>query len=579
MFRTKNNRDSDHLLVMDIDGQSLDENHRHGNTSTFFVTLSLLVTVVCERLAYYSVYAGLILFCTSKLDIGQANATTIHLIFDGFVFIIPIIGGFLADSYLGRFKTIWISSLIYIVGVFLLPAAAIEYNNWNWTELSVTGRTALFGTALVCVTLGTAGLRANVGLFGAEQIESLGKDAIQTFFNWFYWGINVGAFIAYVAVAYIQQGVSFAWGFFVPLVSMVLSLTVFVAIKSRYVRTKPKGSILTTGFSICAQGSRRVDIGSCGKKEMLSSAKRSHGGDFEDHLVDGVVSVIKVTPFCLLVILYWAIQSQMYSTFFAQSERMDVSMGGGVNVPVAALSVFNTIAIIIMIPIVDRLIYPCFNKMGKPLTYLKRIGIGFIFATLSMIVAGIVEIRRKEYLDRANPTIQNLGGQNFNASTMSVFVQIPQFALVGVSEIFTSVTTLEFAYNQAPVALQGLLTGLFIAASGVGNWVSTAILAIVESATEGDPWWADEINDCKMENLMFLLAGLMALDFIIFCIVAHFYTYQDPAKFEKTVGVPVSGKSDTDGSPSNDLPPSYYNTFNNQHTHQVVKTSDGTTPF
>ncbi|KAK7002724.1 solute carrier family 15 member 4, partial [Biomphalaria glabrata] len=52
------------------------------NTSTFFVTLSLLVTVVCERLAYYSVYAGLILFCTSKLDIGQANATTIHLIFD-----------------------------------------------------------------------------------------------------------------------------------------------------------------------------------------------------------------------------------------------------------------------------------------------------------------------------------------------------------------------------------------------------------------------------------------------------------------------------------------------------------------
>ncbi|XP_055877764.1 solute carrier family 15 member 4-like isoform X2 [Biomphalaria glabrata] len=549
------------------------------NTSTFFVTLSILVTEMCERLTYYSISAGLILFCTSKLDIGQANATTINQVFGGFVYIIPIIGGFLADSYLGRFKTIWISSLIYIVGVFLLPAAAIEYKNWNWAELSVTGRTALFGTALVCVALGTGGIKANVGPFGAEQIESLGKDAIQTFFNWFYWVINVGALIAYAGVAYIQQEVSFAWGFFVPLVSMVLALSVFVAVKSRYVRTRPKGSILTTGFSICAQGSRREDVGSSGKKKMLSSAKRSHGGDFEDHLVDGVVSVIKVIPFCFLVIMYWAVYSQMSNTFFAQSERMDVSMGGGVNVPAAALNVFNTVAIIIMIPIVDRLIYPCFNKMGKPLTYLKRIGIGFIFATLSMIVAGIVEISRKEYLDRANPLVQNLGGQNFNASTMSVFVQIPQFALVGASEIFTSITTLEFAYNQAPVAMQGLLTGLFLAASGIGNWVSTAILAIVESATEGDPWWADEINDCKMENLMFLLAGLMALDFIIFCIVAHFYTYQDPAKFEKTDEVPVSEKSDTDGSPSNDAPPSYYNTFNNQHTHDAVKPSDGTTPF
>ncbi|KAK0040052.1 solute carrier family 15 member 4 [Biomphalaria pfeifferi] len=193
MSRTHNDSDTDRLLVTERDCQLDDHNNRRGNTSTFFVTLSILVTEMCERLTYYSISAGLILFCTSKLDIGQANATTINQVFGGFVYIIPIIGGFLADSYLGRFKTIWISSLIYIVGVFLLPAAAIEYKNWNWAELSVTGRTALFGTALVCVALGTGGIKANVGPFGAEQIESLGKEAIQTFFNWFYWVINMSA--------------------------------------------------------------------------------------------------------------------------------------------------------------------------------------------------------------------------------------------------------------------------------------------------------------------------------------------------------------------------------------------------
>ncbi|GFR60366.1 solute carrier family 15 member 4 [Elysia marginata] len=115
--------------------------------------------------------------------------------------------------------------------------------------------------------------------------------------------------------------------------------------------------------------------------------------------------------------------------------------------------------------------------------------------------------------------------------------------------------------------MQGLLTGLFLASSGVGNWVATAILSIVEAATthgklpcqlwkpspnkaaikqgnvsclvwsvetaiKQDPWWNSEINDAKMENLMFLLAGLMLVNTLVFIVVAHFYTYQDPNSFQ-----------------------------------------------
>ncbi|XP_059167062.1 solute carrier family 15 member 4-like isoform X2 [Physella acuta] len=504
------------------------------NKTTLLVTLSILVTEMCERLTFYSISAGLVLFCTSKLDIKQATATTINQIFGGFVYLIPIIGGFVSDSYIGRFRTILISSCVYIIGTIFLPAAAVEYSDWGWGEISVTGRTALFGCALVCVALGTGGIKANVGPFGAEQISSLGPEAVQSFFNWFYWVINVGALIAYTVVAAVQQDVSFAWGFFIPLATMVLALTIFVSVKNKYERTTPKGSILTVAWKILVQGTgKRPPHAQAQKfpegKTLLWKAKKTYGGSFDDEIVDGVVSVIKVIPFCLLVIMYWAVYSQMNNTFFAQSERMDIRMGDSINIPAAALNAFNTIIIIILIPIVDRLVYPCFQKLGMPLTYLKRIGIGMIFAAASMVVAGIVEIYRKDGTFHE----QTLADQTFNSSSMSVFVQIPQFALIGASEIFTSVTTLEFAYNQAPVAMQGLLTGLFLAASGFGNWVSTAILAIVEEATKSDPWWGDEINDTKMENLMFLLAGLMVLNFFIFCIVAHFYTYQDPATFEK----------------------------------------------
>lgn len=76
-----------------------------------------------------------------------------------------------------------------------------------------------------------------------------------------------------------------------------------------------------------------------------------------------------------------------------------------------------------------------------------------------------------------------------------------------------------------------------------------------------DPWWGNEINNTKMENLLFLLAGLMMLNFFVFCVVAHYYSYQDPSKFEEIVqeeaeaGEKKIGDERSNGSPShgNDL--------------------------
>uniref|UniRef100_A0A0B7AD16 Major facilitator superfamily (MFS) profile domain-containing protein n=1 Tax=Arion vulgaris TaxID=1028688 RepID=A0A0B7AD16_9EUPU len=535
------------LSTMEKSGQkymvSTEENSTKllGNKKKLLVTLCILITEMCERLTYYSISAGILLFCTSKLNYAETDATTINQVFAGIAYIIPIAGGFIADTFAGRFKTIMFASMLYIIGTLLIPASAVAYETWGWEPLKTDAKKGIFMTGLLLVAIGTGGIKANVGPFGAEQVESMGKDTVQVFFNWFYWVINVGALIAFAGVSYIQQNISFAWGFFVPLVSMSLALVIFVTARSKYVKTEPNGSVLTTTCSILGEGISRSppessqdnDVGS---RKFLWRAKQSYGGSHEDHLVDGVVSVIRVTPFCLLVIMYWAIYSQMSNTFFAQSERMDIRIGDDY-LPAAALNVFNTICIIILIPIVDRLVYPAFEKMGRPLTYLKRIGIGMILSVMAVVVAGIVEIYRKE--DMENFHVQVLGDKMFNASSMSVFIQVPQFALIGASEIFAAISTLEFAYNQAPVAMQGLLTGLFLASSGIGNWVSTAILAIVKAATVDYPWWCDDINTCHMEYLMFLLGGLMFLNFLVFCVVAKFFTYQDPATFEKAIETDV----------------------------------------
>ena len=64
----------------------------------------------------------------------------------------------------------------------------------------------------------------------------------------------------------------------------------------------------------------------------------------------------------------------MQSTFFLQGERMDLHIGGS-QVPVAMLNAFNTIAIMLLIPLLDRVIYPCLQRLGRPLSHLHRIGL------------------------------------------------------------------------------------------------------------------------------------------------------------------------------------------------------------
>jgi peptide/histidine transporter 3/4 len=63
----------------------------------------------------------------------------------------------------------------------------------------------------------------------------------------------------------------------------------------------------------------------------------------------------------------------MSTTLLFQGERLDARVGN-IKIPVSGLNSFNTIIIIILIPIVDRIIYPFLERIGKPLSHLQRIG-------------------------------------------------------------------------------------------------------------------------------------------------------------------------------------------------------------
>ena len=115
---------------------------------------------------------------------------------------------------------------------------------------------------------------------------------------------------------------------------------------------------------------------------------------------------------------------------------MDITIGS-LRIPIASLSLLDTLGVLILIPIVDKLIYPCLGRFGIRPSQLQRIGFGMLIATASMVCAGGMEIFRI----RNCCIFQPRGDKNdTQVANITIFYQVPQYTLIGLSEVFTSIT-------------------------------------------------------------------------------------------------------------------------------------------
>lgn len=111
----------------------------------------------------------------------------------------------------------------------------------------------------------------------------------------------------------------------------------------------------------------------------------------------------------------------------------------------------DPVVIIIFIPIMDKIVYPFLRKMGFPMYPITRITFGFILAALSMAVAAIIQ--HEIYIRGPGFTMPGENGPN----NIHVAVQTPGYILLGLSEIFASVTGLEYAFTKAPASMKSFM--------------------------------------------------------------------------------------------------------------------------
>ncbi|XP_057811075.1 protein NRT1/ PTR FAMILY 2.13-like [Salvia miltiorrhiza] len=318
------------------------------------------------------------------------------------------------------------------------------------------------------LSVGTGGIRPCNIPFGVDQFDAStaeGRRGINSFFNWYYMSFTLVMTIALTLVVYIQDSVSWVWGFGIPTALMLFAIVLFFVGTNFYVYVVPEGSVFTAIAQVIAAtyNKRKLHIpdaaayfdpplkGTLVTKLSLTNNLRFFNkaaliteGDIG---VDGSNSnpwrlcnvqkveetkcLFKIIPIWASGIIYFTAIVQQSTFILSQALTMDRHLGPNFQIPGGSLGVISMITVALWIPVYDRVVVPSVRKVTKVeggITLLQRMGIGLVFSILSMVVSGLVErMRRASALAHAGP-----GG----TTTLTVFWLAPQLMLMGFAEAF-----------------------------------------------------------------------------------------------------------------------------------------------
>lgn len=554
---------------------------KKSETGTWRACPYILGNECCERLAYYGMSSNLVVYFKQRLGQHSTTASNNVTNWSGTCYITPLIGAFVADAYLGRYWTIACFSTIYVIGMTLLTLSASVPGlkptcQGNDSCHASKMQVVICFVALYLIALGTGGIKPCVSSYGADQFDDtddVEKKHKSSFFNWFYFSINIGALLAASVLVWVQTNVGWGWGFGIPAVAMAIAVAFFFSGTRLYRNQKPGGSPLTRISQVLVASSRKYRAKVPPDSSMLyetmdtestikGSRKIEHTKDLgffdkaavqtqSDHIkvsvdpwrlctvtqVEELKGIIRLLPVWATGIIFATVYGQMGTLFVLQGLTMNPHMGD-FKIPAASIGIFDTISVIFWVPIYDRIIVPVARRLTghkNGITQLQRMGIGLFISIFSMLCAGILELIRLRIVRRNNY-------YELTQMPMSIFWQVPQYFIIGCAEVFFFIGQLELFYEQAPDATRSLCSALQLTTVALGNYLSTLLVTIVMkiSTRNGRPGWIpDNLNYGHLHYFFWLLAGLSVLNLWAFLLVAKFYTYK------KAIGTLRAQESDS----------------------------------
>jgi len=417
-----------------------------------------------ERFSYYGMRAILVVFMTQYLLNADGTAAMMsdeqakgwfHL-FVSAVYFTPLIGALLADGLLGKYRTIVVLSLVYCLGHLTL---ALDH-----TQVGLA-------IGLGLIALGAGGIKPCVASHVGDQFGQRNEHLLSRVFGWFYFAINLGAFLSMLATPWLLQVYGASVAFAVPGLLMLVATLLFWSGRRRFAHLPPSGM----GFV----------------RELFSG--------------DGLRALGRLSLIYAFVAVFWALFDQTGSSWVLQAQQMDRVLFGFEILP-SQMQAANPLLVMLLIPLFSYLIYPAINRCFA-LTELRKIAIGMFITVIGFAIPTWIQFQIDQGL------------------SPHILWQLFAYLLLTSAEVMISITCLEFSYTQAPKRMKSFVMAFFMLSISVGNLFTSAVNFFIHN-DEGESLLAGA-------DYFLFFTVLMLVTALLFTFVCRFYKGQRYIQHER----------------------------------------------
>lgn len=337
-----------------------------------------------ERCSYYGMRAILALYMTERLGVDKADAGTFMSLFIAACYFFPLIGGYIADNFFGKYWTIVGFSVPYVVAQFIV---------------GIENKYLVF-LALTLLAMGSGVIKPNIStLMGLTYDQQRpGQEQLRTSaFSWFYMSINIGAALSQFGMPWLRTEFGYQVAFLFPAALMAVALVIFAAGKRYYAKEKIVRKVVGDTATPLAPATTVTGV----PVEYQVVTER----ELADERAMKVTVLTRIGLLFLTVMFFWAIFDQSASTwiFFADT-YMDCTLFG---VPASADSIqaFNPVFIVALVP-VSVWLFKTLDRKGYKVKATQKMIVGFVLTGLSMVImaaAGYLAGQKQEMVKLTTP--------------------------------------------------------------------------------------------------------------------------------------------------------------------------------
>jgi POT family proton-dependent oligopeptide transporter len=376
-----------------------------------------------ERSSYYGMRAILFLYLTRALHFSDTEAGPIYSTFKMACYFLPLLGGYVADRWLGRYWTIVGFSVPYVLGHFILGFE-------NQTALII---------ALALLAGGSGVIKPNISTLMGQTYDQQrpGQERLRSAaFLWFYFSINIGALLSQLAMPELRDHFGYAIAFQFPAWLMVVSLAVFAAGKRHY-------AVETTQYRALTPDERKLQWQTLGQ-------------------LFGIFA---------LIVLYWVGYEHNDTLWIAFiRDYVELPSPPWSDKPIAPdqLQFLNALFVIILVPTFNVL-FARLDPEVKVFTPMRKVLAGFL---LTAAAVGIMAMAG--FLAQGHTQMVPDGNKMLEVSTVKVSVWWPALAYIVLTfgEVLLYGTMLELAYTAAPKSMKGFVTACFLLTNTLANFIN-----------------------------------------------------------------------------------------------------------